>query len=82
MAYSKSGKSKARRKKPIPTSASKSKASHTEGEASVESKADEADFSTATVDAKPSVKTSSAEDEGKAGIKAILARVAQEADNG
>ena len=79
---SKSGKSKARRKKPIPTSTSKSKASQAEGEASVESGADEADFSTATVEAKPSAKTSSAEDEGKAGIKAILARVAQEADNG
>ncbi|WP_334019862.1 cell division protein FtsW [Alteromonas sp. S015] len=79
---SKSDKSKARRKKPIPTSASKSKASHNEGEASVESKTDETDFSTATVEAKPSAKTSSAEDEGKAGIKAILARVAQEADNG
>ena len=79
---SKPGKSKARRKKPIPTSASQTKASQAEGEASVESGADEADFSTATVEAKPGAKTSSAEDEGKAGIKAILARVAQEADNG
>ncbi len=78
---SKSGKSKARRKKPIPTNASKSKAAHAESGASAEDKSDKADFSTATVEAKPA-KTSSAEDEGKAGIKAILARVAQEADNG
>ncbi len=79
---SKSGKSKARRKKPIPTNESQSKAAHAESGASAEHKSDEADFSTVTVEAKPSAKRSSAEDEGKAGIKAILARIAQEADNG
>jgi cell division protein FtsW len=43
---------------------------------------DDDNFASSTVEAKPATKASSAEDEGKAGIKAILARVAQEADNG
>lgn len=39
-------------------------------------------FDNATVAEKPASKAPSPEDEGKAGIKAILARVAEEADNG
>ena len=73
----KDGRNKARRKKPISSSAAQSKSS-----ANPQDNADEDDFSTATVVAKPAQKTASPEDEGKAGIKAILARVAQEADNG
>ena len=77
----KDGKKKPRRKKPIPSGAAQSKAPATSPAASVND-ADEEDFSTGIVKAKPATKTSTAEDEGKAGIKAILARVAQEADNG
>lgn len=77
----KDGKKNPRRKKPIPSSAAQSKAPATSPSASVND-ADEEDFSTGIVKAKPATKTSTAEDEGKAGIKAILARVAQEADNG
>ena len=71
-------KQKPRRKKPIAAGVAK--------DADINGKDktvdDDDNFASSTVEAKPATKASSAEDEGKAGIKAILARVAQEADNG
>lgn len=71
-------KQKPRRKKPIAAGVAK--------DADINGKDktvdDDDNFASSTVEAKPAATASSAEDEGKAGIKAILARVAQEADNG
>ncbi|APE02819.1 putative lipid II flippase FtsW [Alteromonas mediterranea] len=71
-------KQKPRRKKPIAAGVAK------DADINGKDKAVDNDdnFASSTVEAKPATKASSAEDEGKAGIKAILARVAQEADNG
>ena len=71
-------KQKPRRKKPIAAGVAKD-ADNNGKDKTVD---DDDNFASSTVEAKPATKASSAEDEGKAGIKAILARVAQEADNG
>ncbi|WP_278383600.1 cell division protein FtsW [Alteromonas mediterranea] len=71
-------KQKPRRKKPIAAGVAKDADNNGEDK-TVD---DDDNFASSTVEAKPATKASSAEDEGKAGIKAILARVAQEADNG
>ncbi|WP_334056732.1 cell division protein FtsW [Alteromonas sp. S005] len=73
----KDGKKRTRRKKPFSSNEVQAKET-----AKLEKNTDDEDFSSSTVEAKPATKKSTAEDEGKAGIKAILARVAQEADNG
>ena len=70
------GDAKNERKK---TGAKKRSATQTQAPQVTES---EHSFDNATVEVKPDKKPQSPEDEGKAGIKAILARVAQEADNG
>ena len=71
-------KQKPRRKKPIAAGVAKD----ADNNAKDKAVDDDDNFASSTVEAKPATKASSAEDEGKAGIKAILARVAQEADNG